>query len=292
MPTSPYFPTYYDGYEGEQNLLQDLADEQIKLFGSDIYYLPRTILKESPLDDIVYSKYQSQFQIEMLLQNVEGFGNQSEFISKFGLRITDEIRFTVSQRRWLEASSEHTLTIPERPNEGDLLYVPLTKALYEIKFVQRISPFFQLGKIYFYTIVAEIYEVGSDDIDTGINDIDEIELLFSSAVGLIMNSGGIGDFTPGELVTSTPGDITAKVKSWNPTTRVLQLVDRTGNFADEDTITGDDSEAVWQVGSFDTLNNTNSNYDKNRDFEDAGDDIVDWAERNPFGEYGNFTGSI
>lgn len=292
MPTSPYFPTYYDGYEGEQNLLQDLADEQIKLFGSDIYYLPRTILKESPLDDIVYSKYQDQFQIEMLLQNVEGFGNQSEFISKFGLRITDEIRFTVSQRRWLEASSEHTLTIPERPNEGDLLYVPLTKALYEIKFVQRISPFFQLGKIYFYTIVAEIYEVGSDDIDTGIEAIDEIELLFSSAVGLIMTAGGIGDFTPGELVTSTPGDITAKVKSWNPTTRVLQLVDRTGNFADEDTITGDESESVWQVGSFDTLNNTNSNYDKNRDFEDAGDDLVDWAERNPFGEYGNFTGSI
>ena len=122
--------------------------------------------------------------------------------------------------------------------------------------------------------------------------IDEIELLFSSAIGLIMTPGGIGDFTPGELVTSTPGNITAKVKSWNPTTRVLQLVDRTGNFADEDTITGDDSEAVWQVGSFDTLNNTNSNYDKNRDFEDAGDDIVDWAERNPFGEYGNFTGSI
>jgi len=84
----------------------------------------------------------------------------------------------------------------------------------------------------------------------------------------------------------------AKVKSWDSTTRVLQLVNRTGNFADEDTITGDDSGAVWEVGSFDTLNNTNSNYDKNRDFEDAGDDIVDWAERNPFGEYGNFTGSI
>jgi len=292
MPTSPYFPTYYDGYEGEQNLLQDLADEEIKLFGSDIYYLPRTILKESPLDDIVYSKYQEQFQIEMLLQNVEGFGNQSEFISKFGLRITDEIRFTVSQRRWQEASADFNLTIPERPNEGDLLYFPLTKALYEIKFVQRISPFFQLGKIYFYTITAEIYEIGSDDIDTGIEEIDEIELLFSSAIGLIMETGGIGSFTPGELITSTPGNITAKVKSWNPTTRVLQLVDRTGNFADEDTITGDDSEAVWQVGSFDTLNNTNSNYDKNRDFEDSGDNIVDWAERNPFGEYGNFTGSI
>jgi hypothetical protein len=292
MPTSPYFPTYYSGYEGEQNLLQDLTDEQIKLFGSDIYYLPRTLLKDSPLNDVVYSEFNDQFQIEMLLQNVEGFGNQSEFISKFGLRITDEIKFTVSQKRWQEEAEGHTLTIPERPNEGDLLYVPLTKALYEIKFVQRISPFFQLGRIYFYTITAEIYEIGSDDIETGVDEIDEIELLFSSAVGFVMSPGGVDNFTVGELVTSNPGNNTAKVKSWNPTTRVLQLVDRTGNFEEGDTLTGDDSEAVWVIGTFDTLNNTNSKYDQNREFEDAGDDVIDWGEKNPFGEYGNFTGSI
>jgi hypothetical protein len=292
MPTSPYFPTYYGGYEGEQNLLQDLTDEQIKLFGSDIYYLPRTLLKDKPLNDVIYSKFDDEFQVEMLLQNVEGFGNQSEFISKFGLRITDEIRFTVSQKRWQEEADGHTLAIPERPNEGDLLYVPLTKALYEIKFVQRISPFFQLGKIYFFTITAEIYEIGSDDIDTGIDEIDEIELLFSSAVAFVMSAGGVDDFMVGELVTSNPGNNTAKVKSWNPTTKVLQLVDRTGNFEEGDTLTGDDSEAVWAISTFDTLNNTNSNYDQNRDFENAGDNLVDWAEKNPFGEYGNFTGSI
>jgi hypothetical protein len=96
MPTSPYFPTYYQGHPGEQNFAQDLADEQIKLFGTDIYYLPRTILKDNTLDDIIYSKYQSQFQVEMLLQNVEGFGSPSEFISKFGIRITDEVKFIVS----------------------------------------------------------------------------------------------------------------------------------------------------------------------------------------------------
>jgi hypothetical protein len=292
MPTSPYFPTYYGGYEGEQNLLQDLTDEQIKLFGSDIYYLPRTLLNDNTLDDVIYSKFDDQFQVEMLLQNVEGFGNQSEFISKFGLRITDEIRFTVSQKRWQEEADGYTLEIPERPNEGDLLYVPLTKALYEIKFVQRISPFFQLGKIYFFTITAEIYEIGSDDINTGVDEIDEIELLFSSAVAFVMSAGGVDDFMVGELVTSNPGNNTAKVKSWNPTTKVLQLVDRTGNFEEGDTLTGDDSEAVWAISTFDTLNNTNSNYDQNRDFENAGDDLVDWAEKNPFGEYGNFTGSI
>ena len=129
MPTSPYFPTYYQGHSGEQNLVQDLVDEQIKLFGTDIYYIPRVVLQDNTLDEVRYSKYQEQFQIEMLLQNVMGFGDNAEFISKFGLRITDEIIFCVSTRRWDEEVAEHTpdLTIDSRPNEGDLLYFPLTK---------------------------------------------------------------------------------------------------------------------------------------------------------------------
>ena len=100
MPTSPYFPTYYQGDSGEQNLYQDLVDEQIKLFGTDIYYLPRTLLQDNTLEEVRYSKYQEQFQIEMLLQNVTGFADGAEFVSKFGLRITDEVVFRVSTRRW------------------------------------------------------------------------------------------------------------------------------------------------------------------------------------------------
>ena len=88
MPTSPYFPTYYQGDSGEQNLYQDLVDEQIKLFGTDIYYLPRTMLQDNTLEEVRYSKYKEQFQIEMLLQNVTGFADGAEFVSKFGLRIT------------------------------------------------------------------------------------------------------------------------------------------------------------------------------------------------------------
>jgi hypothetical protein len=161
MPTSPYFPSYYGGTTGEQGLVQDLVDEQIKLFGTDIYYLPRTLITDGVLDDVIYNKFESQFQVEMLLQNVEGFGSPSEFISKFGLRITDEVRFVVSQRRWEDAAAGYSLTVPGRPNEGDLLYFPLTEDIYEIKFVEREDPFYQLGKIYFYTMTAEIYEYGS-----------------------------------------------------------------------------------------------------------------------------------
>ena len=374
MPTSPYFPTYYAGHSGEQGLVQDLVDEQIKLFGSDVYYIPRVVLQDSTLDEVRYSKYQEQFQIEMLLQNVMGFGDNAEFISKFGLRITDEIIFRVSTRRWAEEVAEHnpTLTIDSRPNEGDLLYFPLTQDIYEIKFVGKEEPFFQFGKIQFYAITAEIYEVGSDDFDTGVAEIDAVEQLFDNAIKLFMDPGGTGDFTVGEeivgdeflakataaitgdavsgititdggshykvatppsvtisggggtgatataTVSSTgivngititsggsgyttaptvtidysPKDNRAEVKSWDSATRALQVINRTGTFTTAEVITGLNSGAKWSPETFDTLNNSNSDYDQNRQIEDSGDEIIDWTEGNPFGEYGNFTGSI
>ena len=374
MPTSPYFPTYYAGHSGEQGLVQDLVDEQIKLFGSDVYYIPRIVLQDSTLDEVRYSKYQEQFQIEMLLQNVIGFGDNAEFISKFGLRITDEIIFRVSTRRWDEEVAEHspTLTVESRPNEGDLLYFPLTQDIYEIKFVGKEEPFFQFGKIQFYAITAEIYEVGSDDFDTGVAEIDQIEQLFDNAIKLVMDPGGSGDFTVGEEVVgdeflakataaitgdavtgititdggahykvATPPSVTitggggsgatatatvsstgivngititsggsgysstptvtidyspkdnrAEVKSWDSTTRSLQVINRTGTFTTAEVITGLTSGAKWSPETFDTLNNVSSNYDQNRQIEDAADDIIDWTEGNPFGEAGNFTGSI
>ena len=296
MPTSPYFPTYYAGHSGEQGLVQDLVDEQIKLFGSDIYYLPKTILADSTLDEVRYTKYQDQFQIEMMLINVMGFGDNAEFVSKFGLQITDEIIFRVSTKRWDEEVTEHSmsakLTVPERPNEGDLLYYPLTQNLYEIKYVGKEEPFFQFGKIQFYAITAELYQVGSDDLATGIAEIDAIEVLFDTAISLTMGVGGTGDFTVGETVTGGTTSTTAEVKSWDSSTRILIVQNRTGTFSANESLTGNDSNAVWVVSTFDTLQNTNSEYDANRQIEDAADNIVDWSEGNPFGEFGNFTGSI
>ncbi|CAF34158.1 neck protein [Synechococcus phage S-PM2] len=292
MPTSPYFPSYYSGYSGEQNLVQDLVDEQIKLFGTDIYYLPRTILRDNTLDDVIYNKFERQFQVEMLLQNVEGFGSPSEFISKFGLRITDEVRFIVSQRRWDEEAVNYDLNVNGRPNEGDLLYFPLTQDIYEIKFVEREDPFYQLGKNYFYIMTAEIYEYGSDNISTGVEEIDELETLFSSAIAIALSIGGTGDFDLGEIVTGGISGTEAEVKSWDSSSRILQVINRTGTFEEGESVTGNDSGSVWVVDSFDTLNNTNSEYDQNREIESTADTIIDWSESNPFGEYGNFTGSI
>lgn len=292
MPTSPYFPDYYSGYSGEQNLVQDLADEQIKLFGTDIYYLPRTLLNNNTLDDIIYSKFEDQFQIEMYLQNVEGFG-QSEFISKFGLKVTDEIKFIVSQRRWIQEATANEYKSISRPLEGDLLFFPLTKDLYEIKFVEVEAVFHQFGKLQFYQITAEIYEMGNESIDTGIADIDLIENILTPAIDIVMLSGsGTLAYEVGETVTGSISGVTAKVSKWNPTTRTLTVITRTGTFVEEEILTGSESDAEWEVQSFNTQEDPNTDYDQNKYIQNESNVILDFNEKNPFGEYGNFTGSI
>jgi hypothetical protein len=292
MPTSPYFPDYYSGYSGEQNLVQDLADEQIKLFGTDIYYLPRTLLNNNTLDDIIYSKFEDQFQIEMYLQNVEGFG-QSEFISKFGLKVTDEIKFIVSQRRWIQEATANEYKSINRPLEGDLLFFPLTKDLYEIKFVEVEAVFHQFGKLQFYQITAEIYEMGNESIDTGIADIDLIENILTSAINVVMlNGSGTIAYEVGETVTGSISGVTAKVTKWNPTTRTLTVITRTGTFVEEEILTGSESDAEWEVESFNTQEDPNTDYDQNKYIQDESNVILDFNEKNPFGEYGNFTGSL
>jgi len=292
MPTSPYFPNYYSGYSGEQNLVQDLADEQIKLFGTDIYYLPRTLLNNNTLDDIIYSKFEDQFQIEMYLQNVEGFG-QSEFISKFGLKVTDEIKFIVSQRRWIQEATANEYKSINRPLEGDLLFFPLTKDLYEIKFVEVEAIFHQFGKLQFYQITAEIYEMGNESIDTGIADIDLIENILTPAIDIVMLSGsGTLSYEVGETVTGSISGVTAKVSKWNSTTRTLTVVTRTGTFVEEEILTGSESDAEWEVQSFNTQEDPNADYDQNKYIQNESNVILDFNEKNPFGEYGNFTGSI
>ena len=292
MPTSPYFPDYYSGYSGEQNLVQDLADEQIKLFGTDIYYLPRTLLNDNTLDDIIYSKFEDQFQIEMYLQNVEGFG-QSEFISKFGLKVTYEIRFVVSQRRWIQEATANEYKSINRPLEGDLLFFPLTKDLYEIKFVEVEAVFHQFGKLQFYQITAEIYEMGNESIDTGIADIDLIENILTSAINVVMlNGSGTIAYEVGETVTGSISGVTAKVTKWNSTTRTLTVITRTGTFVEEEMLVGEESDAEWEVQSFRTQEDPNTDYDQNKYIQDEADDILDFTEKNPFGEYGNFGDSF
>lgn len=292
MATSHYFPLYYGGYKPEQNLIQDLVDEQIKLFGTDIYYLPRNLIKDNPIDDIIYSEFKQKIVIEMYLQNVEGFG-QSEFISKFGLKVTDEIKFIVSKRRWDEEVQTVQVDNPARPLEGDLLFFPLTKDLYEIKFVEVEAAFHQLGKLYFYQITAEIYEMGNQNIDVDVEEIDLIDNILKPAINVVMvDDGNNINYMNGEIVTGSISGITAEVSKWIPSTRTLTLINRTGTFVEDEQLIGSNSEAEWRIESFRTQEDPNTDYDQNKYIQDESDDILDFTEKNPFGEYGNFMDSF
>jgi len=291
---SIYFPQH-GGVNTEQSLIQSLVDEQIKLFGSDVYYLPRKMIKDIPLNDVLYSEFKTQYMIEMLLINVEGFGGApSEFISKFGLRITDEITMVVSQNRWSQVFQEFAdiTTVDGRPNEGDLIYLPLTEDLYEIKFVEREAPFYQLGKNYIYTLTAEIYELGNDEFETGIEEIDEIEEIFAPSITIAMDPTATTHYIQGETVTGGITDTTAEVSFWDRDTHELTLINRTGNFTPGETITGLESGTVQDSVDVDNLTLENVQYADNKYIEETADDLLDFTERNPFGEYGRVTGEF
>ena len=323
MPTSHYFPLNYKNNDSETNLYQDLVDEQIKLFGTDVYYINRKSIKDEVLNDVIFSEFKEKIVIEVMLQNVEGFGPQSEFISKFGLRVTDEVRFTMSVRRWEKESLRlKNVEVVSRANEGDLIYFPLTGDLYEIKFVEREAPFYQLGRLYFFTMTCEIYVSGSEDIETGIPEIDDIEADNDTSIALLLaeqddDNGwtGSGNFTIGDTVefytglntlqTNLSGNtgIKAEVADWDGPTRRLELINLTGVWIPEyyigrefgaDPIVNT-SDGKYFVGSQETttnIDNANSDYDDNKYIEVEADEFIDWTEDNPFGEYGNYTDII
>ena len=287
MPTSTYFPALHGGTAGEQGLIQDLVDEQIKLFGSDVKYIPRIMVQDSVMNDVTLSKFTTIYTVEMLLQNVEGFGGVgAELATKFGLRVTDEATFIVSVNRWTEVDAANP-ALPDRPNEGDIIHYPLTGDNYEIKFVEKEMPFFQLGKVYFYTITTELMERGNTVFDTGDAAVDQLEReAYTFPITLINVTG---TFSEGEDFTSSGGG-TGTVVSFDAATGKLVVVYPTGGFQEGETVTG--PNGTGEIQSFTTIQVESVQYDDNAVIEFKADDVHDFSERNPFGEIGNKTGSF
>lgn len=171
-------PFFINGTNTEQNLVQDLINEQLKMYGIEVYYMPRQIFSEGKvIRDVIFSKFKNAFPIEAYLLNYEGFDQNSVLMSKFGVKVTDEMTLIISKERFEVYISEIMKSIPNiknslRPNEGDLIYVPLSDSLMEIKFVENRRPFFQLQKNYVYELRCELYEIEDDNVTTGISDID------------------------------------------------------------------------------------------------------------------------
>ena len=174
MATSVYFDK---GTNTEQTLYEDLLIEQLKVFGHDVYYLPRTLVKEDSLfGEDVLSKFDDAYGIEMFMEQVEGYGGEKELVSKFGLEIRDEATFVVSRRRWISLiGADSNLIVSTRPNEGDLIYFPRLQKLFEINFVDHDDPFFQVDNVPVYKLYCSTFEYSSEQLDTGITAIDAIE---------------------------------------------------------------------------------------------------------------------
>ena len=291
MATNTYFT---QGTTGEQDLVGSLVVEQIKMFGKDVYYIPRTLVKsDDTFGEDTLSKFTGAFLLEAYIEDASGFRGDGDMFSKFGVRISDQVTFIVSRTRFTEAVDDNAQLIVEgRPNEGDLIHFPMANKTFEIQFVEHEVPFYQLGKVHVWGLRCELFEYSDEDIETGVAAVDQIEVDFSVAVTVNFATGGSGDFTVGEVVAGGTSNVTAEVKSWDSTTRQLQVYNRSGIFTIPETVTGQTSGAAWTSASYNTLNNTSSEFDQNSAFETNADGILDFSEGNPFGEFGNKGSSL
>jgi hypothetical protein len=285
MPTNSYFT---QGTSGEQQLVEDLVVEQIKMFGVELYYIPKTLVSEDTvLGEDSLNSFDSAYQIEGYLENVQGFGGDGDLFSKFGVRIADQVNFIIARKRFQDLVDDNTTLVVEgRPNEGDLIYFPLANKLFSIQYVEHEQPFYQLNKIHVWGLKCELFEYSGEDLDTGVEAIDVIERNLAQTITVNFATGGTGTFTVGEEIAGGTSNVTAEVKSWDSTNRQLQVYNRSGIFTIPETVTGQTSGAAWTTASYNTLNNTNSEFEANSSFETLGDALIDFSEGNPFGEIG------
>ena len=176
-------PFFLQGSKGEQSLVQDLINEQLKIYGIDIYYLPRNYIKiDNILNEVESSKFDDSFMMEAYLDNYEGYAPGSDLMTKFGLRLKNEVNLIISRERYeifitpfmQKNNINEDPDLLMRPREGDLVYFPLGKRLFEIKKVEFEKPFYQLGKNYVYELLCELYEYENAVIDTSIDEIDQV----------------------------------------------------------------------------------------------------------------------
>jgi len=300
--------SYFKDVSSENDLLHDLTIETIKIHGRDMVYIPRTLVNEDELfgEDTI-SKFENGVEIEMYINSIDGFGGDGDFISKFGLEIRDSVELVISKRRFEESFSHEENII--RPREGDLIFFPLSKGLFEIKFVEHENPFYQLGKLYTYKLSCELFVYSSGDIDSGFSEIDSFDddrktLAVDLSIGSYV-SGGL-NFFDGETVYQ--GDslalatATAVVVDWDSTTKILridevkgrtdpnadELIANTSAFSSGTNVKGDTSTAVYALTSTadSDLIVTDDEYDDSSviDLEIDQGTIIDFTDKDPFSE--------
>ena len=255
MPVNSYFN--HTKVVSEQDVVQDLIDESIAIYGHSVHYVPRNdanidaFLGEDPL-----SNFTEAFEIEMYVKSFDGFQGASEFVGKFGLHIEDQMFLTVSQRRFRNAVIGQTaITAMERPRGGDLIYIEMdasSRFLFNIRFVENKESLFTLGKLYTYELKCEMFNFSNEQMRTGVEDINFVANKSAYTINLDMKeAAGSGTYSETETVyqgaSLAAATATGVVWDWDSTTRLLRVQDITGTFAANTVVVGATSAATWTV---------------------------------------------
>jgi hypothetical protein len=306
MATNHYFS---QKVKSEQNLYEDIIIESLKIYGQDVYYLPRELVAEDKiLGEDIPSRFRNAYKVEMYIENTEGFDGEGDLFTKFGVEIRDQATFVLARRRWAQTVGRSDNTINTvRPREGDVIYLPLSNSMFQIMAVEHEQPFYQLSNLPTYKLRCELFEYSEEDFDTGVEIIDDVENRNSYTYVVTVDSASLGFYT-GETLTQTLADgteITGELVSFNPDTLVMEVIhvgaddgnyhsfvsgrsivsDRPNVTTDPITLVETTEYAEAIVVSVTEENNLSQN-EKNEYFETTSSDLgfLDFSESNPFGD--------
>lgn len=288
MATNVYFNNFSPAVLNEQRLFEDLITESIQIHGHDVKYLPREVYDSA--DDVLgenpNAKFTRAYNMEMYLANVEGYEGDGDFFSKFGLEVRDTSNFVISRRTFEKYMPS---TIATRPREGDLIFVPLLGKIFEIKFVEEELLFFSLGRRqpYLYELRCEVFRYSNEDLDTGDEEIDDLEHTIAASQRAYLSTGS-GDYFVSEIVyqgaSLATATFKAEMKHWDRDVKYIELINNWGVITDGQIIRGSQSNTAYTVSSHDDLGDfVDFDDSDNRVIQTEADDFVDLTEINPFG---------
>jgi Virus neck protein len=274
--------------------MEDVIVESIEIMGHQVYYIPRDSHDNGDMifGEYSKSKFEKAYSMEAYLANVEGFEGDGDFFSKFGLEIRDTSNFVISRRAFVKGLPS---SLRIRPQEGDLIYVPLMHRLFEIKFIEKKLMFYSLGnrEPYIYEMRCELFRFSQEDIDTGIPEIDEIEQENAYTQKLNLGLTGFNNFFDNETVYQSPDGTWAnnsangEIRDWYKSNGTMFVVGISGQFTSNgaNTLYGNTSHAQYTVLSIDDEKTDYVKFDifDNKDFDTGADLVLDLSETNPFG---------
>lgn len=292
MATNPYMS---QKVRSEQALYEDLIVESIKFYGQDVYYLPREIIeREEIFLDAIQSQFSDAYKVEVYIENTEGFDGEGDLFTKFGIELRDQATFVVARRRWRDLIGDRLDEKQFRPREGDVIFLPLSESLFEVKKVETESPFYQLSQLPLFRMQCELFEFSDEDFDTGIDAIDVVEEEHAYQYQIQMaepDSDQGGFYQTGEYVYQTFDDfeLEGEVTSWNSETRILKIAhtgadDGNLHFWTTDREIVSESGARFTPLSVDEGVNEIDVMSQSKVFDNFADDFLDFSEGNPFGD--------